>query len=69
MEDECFDFELEKDTIVNPVDYTRDNRYKKLKILVEQEFTAKKIQITKETNWKLSSLSLAKNTNAYTYYY
>ena len=60
---------MEKDTIVNAVDYTRNNRYEKLKLLVEQEFTAKKFQIIKDTNWKLSSLSLTKNSDAYTYYY
>ena len=58
VEDECFDFELEEDTIVNVVDYITNNEYENLEILVEEEFTAEKFQIIEENKYKLPSCLL-----------
>ena len=40
VEDFDFDFGLEKDTVLNVVDYITNNEYENLEILVEEEFTA-----------------------------
>ena len=58
VEDECFDFELEENAIVNVVDYITNNEYENLEILVEEEFTAEEIQIIKENEYKMSSCLL-----------
>ena len=55
MKDECFDFELEENTIVNVINYITNNEYENLEILVEQEFTADKFQVIEENKCKLSS--------------
>ena len=48
VKDECFDFELEENTIVNVVDYITNNEYENLEILVEEEFTSEEFQIIEE---------------------
>ena len=58
VDDECFDFELEEDTIVNVVDYMTNNEYKNLEILAEEEFTAEEFQVIEENKYKLSSCLL-----------
>ena len=55
MKDECFDFELEENTIVNVINYITNNEYENLEILVEEEFTADEFQIIEENKCKLSS--------------
>ena len=58
VKDECFDFELEENTIVNVVDYITNNEYENLEILVEEEFTSEEFQIIEENKCKLSSCLL-----------
>ena len=53
MKDECFDFELEENTIVNVINYITNNEYENLEILVEEEFTADEFQIIEENKCKL----------------
>ena len=55
MKDECFDFELEENTIVNVINYITNNEYENLEILVEQEFIADEFQVIEENKCKLSS--------------
>ena len=57
-EDECFDFELEEETVVNIVDHTTNNEYKNIEVLIEEKFTAEELQITEENKEKLSSCLL-----------
>ena len=58
VKDECFDFELEENTIVNVVDYITNNEYEHLEILVEEEFTSEEFQIIEENKCKLPSCLL-----------
>ena len=58
VKDECFDSELEENTIVNVVDYITNNEYENLEILVEEEFTSEEFQIIEENKCKLSSCLL-----------
>ena len=58
VKDECFDSELEENTIVNVADYVTNNEYENLEILVEEEFTSEEFQIIEENKCKLSSCLL-----------
>ena len=58
VKDECFDSELEENTIVNVVDYITNNEYEHLEILVEEEFTSEEFQIIEENKCKLPSCLL-----------